>query len=509
MYYRYYRRILFTPPIKEEGFALLASDYTEEESFLNFMFHLSSEVTVKQEENVSQKCKSYAFTAVVVLVAFYGSIVFFPSALQADQRYAEMSPDWLKSTIIWGGAVAAVVTNTFFDASIYSDIFKNHNSFLQWCWYEAKDIYEKPIRNFLALLASAATILPFWYVSLTNDIVWNVFVSTAAATNIPVFYGALDMFLEVLAYAEVERFKLWCQWLLNGLFCCDLKKINDAIEYTKIKSLVIAHFLELADDFYLASDEQKQKFISLLEDAKNDEDRLSILLGNYPKSEEVLPHYHNFVRENTFLSIIKSILGLMGLLQNFGHVIESYKFGAQYHPYLGAVCALLNLLIGLAFTFSGMIQPGFLEVLFNKKPKKNKSCGDYFTRDNFFAVLVLACFVCSGMSGDQLNYDSALYVGADESLAYTIGILSGIGTALVFNLPQGIKQLWEMQLPKPLSSFDTYQKRLNEMVGETRNLPLKTIEFFVHSETTSSMAHTFFVNKKFDSSVILSNACVI
>lgn len=467
--------------------------------------------SIDVSENASPVGLSPAFSVSMGILAFYSSAVFFPSALQAGQRYAKMKVlSSYESPIVYGSATASVVTNAFFNWPAYCDIWGNHDSFLEWCRDAAKAFCENPGRHAFAFVASAGTILPFWYVSLKDNIGWNIFVSTAAIANIPVFYCGSEIFFEVMAYAEVEWLRLQCCLLLYAIACQDVTGIKQSIEHNQLKSLLVRHFLQLADDFRMASDEEKNNFVSFLLSAADDERLLGDLL-NRQANNEMLPHYHNPIRESYILIGLKFfVLGGLGMLQNFGHVVEAYQSGAEYHFVVGVIFALSNLLPGLGYTVKGIMGFGlvelFVELFLGKKTQQATSC--LYTMVMLIVLTgVRMAYVFSGMSGDQLNYDSALYCSRGKYMLFAsiLGFLANIGTALVFNAPQVEIKLKEIQHTKPTTlaegQFRECQKQLDEWVEVTRRLPLSDIDVLMNQSKIGDVMSTFFSGAKSEKSV--------
>lgn len=483
--------------------SLLLDDKTD--SLLEIALAISEKIKDAEVDEPSELNQTFAVSMCVL--SLYSSAVFFPSAVQAGERYAEMIPKHARSVIAYGGGTASVVTNTFFNWSSFCEIWQGDVSFLLWCSDALKAFLSNPIQHMFALLNSAGTILPFWYISLTDDMGWNFFVTTAALANIPVFYYGSEVFFEVITYAEMVRFALQLQWLLASITCRDRAEINKRIELTRIKSLLITHFLKLADDFRMASDHQKTLFTDYISSSESNEALFAKLLE--VSDSIALPDYHNPIREDYVLLFLKYfVLGGLGMLQNFGHAVEAYRFGAQYHWSAGAFCLLFNLLPGLGYTIKGIMGYGLLELLFSKTPPSDTARTSYFSMMTFFLVIARVCYLLSGLSGDELNYQSVLFFNREETLlALIIGIFSNIGTALVFNAPQCEVKLQELSQPKPLRSNDRYQKQLDAIVHDVRTLPLEVIEVMVNHPKTEGAMQRFFKNKNFDCTLNTDSKC--
>jgi len=489
---------------KSAGYlSLLLDDKTD--SLLEIAFAISEEIRDADADEFSELNQTFAVSMCVL--SLYSSAVFFPSAVQAGERYAEMLPKNARSVIAYVAGTSSVVTNTFFNWSSFCEIWQSHASFSLWCSDALKAFLSNPIQHMFALLNSAGTILPFWYISLTDDMGWNFFVTTAALANIPVFYYGSEVFFEVIKYAEMVRFALQLQWLLASITCRDRTEINKSIELTRIKSLLIAHFLKLADNFRMASGDEKTPFTLNISSSDSNEELFIRLLEE--SSQPILSNYYNPIREDYVLLFLKYfVFGGLGMLQNFGHSVEAYQFGAQYHWSAGAFCLLFNLLPGLGYTIKGIMGNGIVELLFSKTPTSDTARTSYFSMTTFFLVIARVCYLFSGLSGDELNYQSVLFFNKELTLlALIMGICSNIGTALVFNAPQCEVKLQELSQPKPLTTNDRYQKRLDAIVHDVRTLPLEVIEVMVDHPKTERAMHSFFGSNNFHCTLNTDSKC--
>lgn len=460
-------------------------------------------VDADQPESIS------VFFVSVGVLACYSSVVYYPSALEAGKRYAERVPnsDWL---FIYWGASAALLTNAVFNWALYCEMGHDQIYFFAWvmeglsAWTESFDGF---IRQFINFCTALGSVLPFWYISLADSPFWNILYGTSAAANLPVFFSGSDGFYEVIAYAEI-------QWLGIWLFACcyspeDFKK---NIECIKIKSLLVAHFLDLADDFRFASYEERVNFLQFFSKEKSDREKLAALL-RVNSQDKQLPHYPNLIRESIILSSIKFIIGLFGMVQNFGHVIESYRAGAEYHWSLGLFFALCNIIPGIGFTIKGILGFGPLELLVEWCSSRKVNMSASYCAVAIFSVVARCCYAFSGLSGDELNYQSALYCGSSSAFAFFIGLAANIGTAFVFNGPQCEILLRRFLQPKPTSSEEErhsrFEAQLNEFVGISRTLPLSEVEALITNEKTKGPMLEFFKQKNFESSIVANMECTI
>ncbi len=464
----------------------------------------SYQASAGDEANLGQ---NPTYVIVVGIFAFYSSFVLFSSAFQAGDRYSDMVPNsrWL---FAWTGAICAMLTNTTFNWIAYIEMGQNHTSFSTWLSEWLSAWRHSFLKQFIALCASAGSILPFWYISLTDNMLWNALMTTSALANIPVFYSGADMFYEILSYSEVQWFFLQFQLLVAMLCCQDTANIKKLIEYTKIKSLLVTHFLDLADDFRLANASERRAYINGF--SPNSQDQLELLLQTNIYQVDP-PHHPNRIRESYFLLCIKfGFLGFLGMLQNFGHIVESYQAGAGYHIVVGCIFVLCNLVPDIGFTIKGILGFGLLELLIELLEWGSKlfSCQQSQTEASVnwlrvMGVTLMAriAYAFSGLSGDQINYDSARYCGISAMNAMFIGLGANIGTAFVFSGPQCELLLKKILQPKPINDDEArqlaFEIELDKLAGDYRVLSLGAMKSLVSDERTRGTMHRFFQNKEF------------
>ena len=445
--------------------------------------------------------------------------VYFPSSMQAGQRYSDKVPQ-LAWFFEWGGAIAASLTNAVFNWAEYYRMGQGHVSFLAWltmgllAWTKnCKSL----LRQCVNLCTALGSIIPFWYISLTNNTGLNILYATSAMANVPVFYSGADSFYEVMSYAQMQKIYLYLTY-----FMCfyDTEEFNRLLEYTEIKTFLTTHLLDLADDFRLASPEEKTKFIRLFSNDQTDINKLSTLL-RVNIQDHPLPHVPNLFREqyviSYFLSLLVFLLGVCGMVQNFGHIVEAYRAGAQYHWTLGVFLAVCNAIPGLGFTIKGILGVGLLNLLVELCLNWKKMQCSYIM---MLCTIARICYVFSGFSGDELNYQSVLYfkpflmpafgctLEQLEIFAFVIGLMANIGTALVFNGPQCERLLKYFFQTKPTSHEEVQHQeveaQLYEYAEASRALPLSVIEDLMEDEQTQGVMLSFFQHKK--SNVTISTA---
>lgn len=488
-----------SPHDPDDAQALLLSKEQKATTLFSIMNLLSQ---AEFEEDASSK----TFIAIMGLISAYSSVLYFPSALLAGKRYADMLPntDWL---FIWVGSVSSSLTNAIFNWSAYCDMGHQYTSFFSWLEDGYLAWKNSPFRQIVNLCTGAGSILPFWYICLGSNMLWNLVLTTSALANIPVFYSGSEKFYEVMAYSETQWFVLQCQLFFACLVCADTDELKKSIELTKIKTLLVTHWLDLADDFTLASSDQKNAFIALFDNNKSEKERWNAFLNVEPS---ILPHHFNIIRNSYWLLFMKYIvLGAFGMIQNFGHIVESYRAGASYHWLLGLVFAFCNFLPSIGFTVKGILGFGLVELCVEFFLNPKCSINVFSTHSFFlflFSVLARVSYFFSGLSGDEINYQCALFIGAPMWLAFLIGLMADIGTAFVFNGPQCEVMLGEHLQAKPVTHDEKKQKafelELNRSIDRVRTLPLDAVESFVRNESLRKTLMTFFQNKKFISTII-------
>ena len=440
------------------------------------------------------------FLLVVGMLSLFSSVTFFTSAFDAGERYSTYTKrypyiSWIFNQ--WFLGVAAVLTNSFFNWAAFCQMGRGHVSFMSWLAAGLLAWKENPVRQIVALCGGAGSIVPFWYLSLTDDELWNSVVSASAAINIPVFYSGTDLCYEVLCYPEVT----WVWLQPCRLFTCYsstyLEKKNELI---KVQLLLVNHFLDLADDFRKAGTNQKNDYIKLFVDHERG---LKNLLRISDDADAIcLPHHPNIIRNNNYLLIIKCFWSLLGVWQNFGHVVEAYKAGAQWHLALGIFFALCNLGPDIGYTISGVLGFGLLELLIELFSGKKSTGQDSARFSIYFFLLMIVMrlsYDFSGFSGDQVNYEAAIFCGFNVTVAFIMGLLSNLGTAFVFNGPQCELLLQDVFRPEPVTDNDkrlaNFQAELDSLPGICRTLTPDDIEELRSDRETEGVLFDFFKSK--------------
>jgi hypothetical protein len=431
-------------------------------------------IAAQSTEKSSVTRHSACFLMTVGMLSLFSSVTFFTSAFDAGERYSTYTKGYPIFNP-WFLGVAAVLTNSFFNGAHFCKIGREQVSFMSWLEAGLLAWQENPVRQIVALCGGAGTIVPFWYLSLTDNQLWNIAVSASSLINIPVFYSGADICYKMLCYPEVTS--IWLQPLRLAT-CYSNEALEDKNDLIKKQLLLVNHFLDLADDFRKAETTKKSAYINLFNN--NDENLKNLLRINNVH----FARYPNIIRENNGLFMIKCFLSLLGVLQNFGHVVEAYRAGAQWHFAFGIFFALCNLVPDIGYTISGVLGVGILEVLAEFFSRQKSTSQDSAPFSIYFFVLMIVMrlsYFFSGFSSDQLNYDASKFCGFNVTAALTMGILSNLGTALAFNGPQCEMLLQNVFRPEPVTNEDkkiaNFQEKLDSLPEICRTLTPRDIEY--------------------------------
>ncbi|MBP9727065.1 MAG: hypothetical protein KBD83_06355 [Gammaproteobacteria bacterium] len=445
-----------------------------------------------------------SFLMVVGMLSLFSSVTFFTSAFDAGERYSTYTKNYPYISWIfnqWFLGASAVLTNSFFNWAAFCKMGRGQVSFMSWLTAGLLAWKENPARQIVALCGGAGSIVPFWYLSLTDDELWNIVVSASAAINIPVFYSGTDLCYEVLCYPEVTW--VWLQPLRLATYYSN-EALEQKNELIKIQLLLVNHFLDLADDFRKANTDQKNSYIASF---LNAEGKLENLL-QMKDDAGYFPAHTNIIRKNNCLLIMKCVWSLLGVWQNFGHVVEAYRAGAQWHFALGIFFALCNLGPDIGYTISGVLGFGLLELLIELFLCQKSTSQDSARFSIYFFVLMIVMrlsYAFSGFSGDQVNYDAATFCGLNVTVAFVMGLLSNFGTAFVFNGPQCELLLQNVFRAEPVTVNDEqladFQAELDSLPVICRTLTPDDIEELRSDEKTGAALFCFFQSKGFNTTV--------
>lgn len=442
----------------------------------------------------------WQFIFMTGVAASISAAIYFFAAQPAGQEYSNRidAPEagWI---FTWLAPISTALTNVLFNWEAFFSLWSGYDSLLVYSYAAFQALYINPFKEIAALCASAGSILPFWFVALGNNIGLNILITFSSIVSLFVYYNGADIFYQTTAYSETQLFLLRISYFFSRLTCRDVSNIESKINVAKKKKILMAHLNECYQHFYYFEYEQRQAYLSLYSSATEPTDQLRILLCQ--KNESL---YTDLVNQSFLWQFIKyGILGLLGMMQNFGGIVISWEAGASTHIVLAAFLALCALVPSIGFSIKGILGYGLLE-LFHELTSTHVSHLQRLWPKLYLSLVWPARFfyLLSGFGNDALNQEAAVYCGFNTNTVRVIGILANIATALVFNGPQIeclLRRLLEIITLNFGEERDKCQIRcqiqFRNTIEEFAMLPLREVERCLSDSPYSMIFSSFFHEK--------------
>lgn len=428
-----------------------------------------------------KKKQGYSF-GFLFLCAALSAPVFAFGAETAIQR----DPFGNVKACIYIVAAAAVVTNFFFNLDAYTDFVEDDQKLTV-------------LQRLIAVVASFAVMAPYFFLGFDGALWQKILVAISTVFNLPVFYyGALDFY----KFFNVDFIQLWC-----AILCLSTENFLLALQ----KSFMLLAFKQQFNEFVYGSKEDRKQFIDDYMACSEDE-RLQFLINRNKTVDQdnslkgLLTHM--FCTRSGMLDLVRWLLssgtciffwGAAALAQNLGH-FAMLVCGIMALPMpmpfwakalLSAVVLIFNVIPNLGYSFSTMARFDFINfigsVCFIYAPQRQR-----VLMNNSTCALILVCatlfllrcvYMISGFANDEINYEGALFLGANEESATLAGISANIAGAIIFNgvlneslfkkqIGKCVQKSGDQEDKEQVAFEDLYEKAFSKFMV----LPLKEIE---------------------------------
>ncbi len=445
---------------------------------------------------------STKFLVWTTFLAVASAAIFFFSAQKASEDYVALLPEHGKDASFifeWIAPVSVALTNTIFNHEVFLNLWgsieKLWPALLAYLHY----MWQHPLVESNAWLVSAATILPFWYISIRDPIEFFIPETISSLLCLFIFYNGAETCYQVAAYPSMQRFWLniqLCFLSLVAIFFRDnvslaIENCIHLIEVAKAKSLLVDALEDTYYTFYYTSPDNRKKFVDRLKN--NETDLLQALLVH----QEDMPLIPNLVYQSNVLLFIKFVIfGAFAMEQNFGHAVESYKAGAELHPVMGVILAAFNLVPSIGFTVKGILGYGPVEMALEiggwRQSAMQQSAPGYY---RWIALMRFSDFF-SGFSNNAVNTIGAKDCGASDQVAFWVGLIANIGTVFGFNGPQC--ELWfqtnimEYLLAEQFPDEILVQQNLRQLAQKMKSISLQDFKSSVKDPRYFIITSRFF-----------------
>lgn len=468
--------------------------------WLTELSELSSSVTEKELAPSIELSTSFLFGTGIA--ALGSAVVFYFDGKKAGERYAAMVKNsaWLFE---WVGAICSALTNILFNWQAFIDNLKDESSIASWFISSVAFCYNMPLKTLVKLCSSAGCVIPFWYISLTGSKAYNVLNSISGVLNLYVNFSGVEVCYQIVENVEVQRFRLNSQIAYARLCCADTSKLQLQLEWVNAKAVFVDQLKECYRAYFYANDSDRKNFIQLC----SDENKTLKAMLNYAVHLTPMP---NDIQSNFFLRFFKYLLNLLGVFQNFGHLVIAYQVGALIHPALGVFLLLCNFLPSLGFTIKGILGMGPVELLYDAYHGRTSQMQRLLPYSLVFIILVRICYLFSGLSGDEINYEAAIALGIDKKTAFVFGLAADVGTAAVYNGPQCEGNVLLLLEAYVLAYFAQYEPQIltqqlsRSFCEKIEYSSIEEFQNFVSDEKISETAFTFFAEKNIDTEKLQS-----
>ena len=353
----------------------------------------------------------------VFCAASLGAIVFWFSAADAIKRYPFGSYAFFE----WNAPISSILTNTFFNEMAYLD-------------YLNDDYQVSIVSRIMAIVAAIATIAPYFIVGFVGALWQKILVSISVLFDFPVFYyGALDFY----QYFHADFVQQW-RWFLR----CSAENFTLASQ----KAHLVSQIKNQYNDFVYATKDERALFISDFQRCEIKAQLAFLVNKNQAQKVELNNGWLAWLR--WLLCSGSGLWGIAVMAQNIGHalVVIMGVLMIQQIPFWAQIFLLIflvpgSLLPNFGYSFATMADFDFLDFLsitfFLKVPQAQRViAGDSIITSistAFILILLRYIYITSGWSNDQVNYQGALYVGANAAEAECAGINGNLTIALVYN----------------------------------------------------------------------------
>ena len=472
-----------------------------EPPIVNALVALLRKQSAEAQDFITSTRNSYSFIIGTGMLAVLSAVVFFYASIPAGERYAAMVPhsDWF---FIWATASFGGLTMMAFDWEIFFSMWRDESSFWSYLSGSAKTFYQRPFQVLFALCAGIGNIIPFWFVSLRKDLAFNMLITASTLAALFIFYGGTELCYQVAAYSEMQLLALRCRLFLACMTGENVQELERLIAWANIKLCLYNRFKNNYNALFYANDEERIVFFNSLNNASNENAKLSILLN----VTELTPQ-PNLVEQSNILSGIKYLcLDIPGILQNFGHAVEAWEAGLEWHISFAVIFTFFNLIPSIGFTLKGILGITLLHLFCDywagRTSQMQRLLPGYI---NALAWIMRLVYILSGLGSDTINYIASKYLGASEEVACVIAGFSNIGTALVFNGPQ-CEALWidlteSLMLLQPETKEHAaeivFQHEFRGFCTQLRSISLKDVESLVNNDEKSPVFALFVANQPF------------
>ncbi len=451
------------------------------------------------------------------LLGLASAAIFFFSAQKASVYYVDLLSEQNQGASFifeWFAPLCVAITNSIFNAEAFIALWGKIEgllpAFLAYCHY----IFTHPMTETNAWLVSAATILPFWYVSINDPAALFVPESISSFLCLFVFYDGAEEFMKIMSYPLMQQLRFTIEFFVLDLCksiadLCNFSNLSENLqnlmdqrtawlELVRVKTLLVNALEEVNYAYCYSSSANRNRFV---EELKGNQQPLLSSLLTYPDALQVENgRITNPISQSRVLQFIKyGLFAFFAMEQNFGHGVESYKAGAQIHPMLGVVLALLNLVPSLGFTISGILGYGPVEMCLEITGYRRSAMQQIAPTQYNWIWLMRFSSLFSGFSNNALNLIGAKDCGASPLLAFYVGLIANIGTVFGFNNPKC--ELWyqrsvmEKVLPETYRSQIVVQQNLRQLLSDIKTASPQEIDELRYNEYCKNSI-TLFLNEK-------------
>ncbi len=360
-------------------------------------------------------CQKASYHLGVFGVAAVSAVDFWFGAEQAIQRYPFSSIAFFQ----WNAPISSLLTNLFFNQMAYLD-------------YLSDDSELTKVKRAVAVVAAVATIAPYFFIGFTGELWQKIVVVISTIANLPVFYyGALDFY----QYFHSEFVQQW-RWIIR----CSPDKYHLASQ----KSYLIHQMKDQYKWFSYATKQERTQFIDGFNTCEDEKKLLFLVARDFTlKTESDIRTWAKWL----FCSG-SGICGLAVMAQNLGHVALTVAgiLAMQQIPFwsrliLAVILGVGNFIPSVGFSFATManfdLKDFFCALLFINVPQVQRVVfGNSIMAMLSLGLMLLIfryCYITSGFGNDEVNYEGALFLGANEEEAAWAGINANAAGAIVFN----------------------------------------------------------------------------
>ncbi len=323
-------------------------------------------------------------------------------------------------------------------------------------------------------------VLPFWFASLSDETMVVVLGTISAFLNLPV---NADGSKNLIDWLKSFDFKDRLCDLITASICCEASSRNKHLALRKARNLIVDHLQQQVAAF--KSDDKDGRNMNVL-GAIDVDKQWSEIFNNLlslnlrkPKTQTISCGSH----------ILFYILTATSFWANGGYIVDSYNGGKKLwdNNGWGWFCAILHMIPGIGFTMKGIINVKQRMLTDQKSLERNEMPITY----GVLCTLMVLFAIYSGYTADEMGYQGWLQVISDDKTAATIsGVISNIGTALMFNLPQCLflaQRIIEIYLMKFTTENDVqddivFAQNVSNLARILQKMPMNVCENFFNDE---------------------------